>query len=72
MQNLKELRVGSVRILFAFESWRACILLVAGDKTNRWQAWYREAIPVAERRFPAYLADREVERAEERKEGEGR
>jgi hypothetical protein len=72
VQNLKELRVGSVRILFAFDPWRACILLVAGDKANRWQVWYREAIPVAERRFQAYLADREVERAEERKEGEGR
>ena len=72
MPNLKELRVGSVRILFAFDPWRACILLVAGNKTNRWQAWYREAIPVAEKRFQVYLAEREAERAEEGKEGEGR
>lgn len=31
--NLKELRVGTARILFVFDPWRASILLVAGDKS---------------------------------------
>ena len=36
--NLKELRPGTVRILFAFDPWRDSILLVAGDKAGRWNA----------------------------------
>ncbi|MGW2664333.1 hypothetical protein ACWCW7_25505 [Nocardia tengchongensis] len=28
--NLKELRSGTVRILFAFDTWRSSIMLVAG------------------------------------------
>src|SRR6266581_3459723 len=43
--NLKELRPGTVRVLFAFDPWRSSILLVAGDKAGRWNEWYREAIP---------------------------
>lgn len=35
---LKELRPGNVGILFAFDPWRSTILLVAGDKTGRWNA----------------------------------
>lgn len=57
--NLKELRVGTVRILFAFDPWRSSILLVAGDKAGRWDEWYREAIPLAERRYGVYLKERE-------------
>lgn len=48
--NLKELRPGNVGILFAFDPWRSTILLVAGDKTGRWNAWYAQAIPLAEQR----------------------
>ena len=36
--NLKELRPGTVRILFAFDPWRSSILLAAGDKSGRWNA----------------------------------
>lgn len=43
--NLKELRPGTVRILFAFDPWRSSILLVAGDKSGQWTEWYQEAIP---------------------------
>jgi hypothetical protein len=32
--NLKELRPGTVRVLFAFDPWRSSILLVAGDKSG--------------------------------------
>ena len=56
--NLKELRPGTVRILFAFDPWRSTVLLVAGDKAGRWNAWYREAIPLAEQRYETYLQER--------------
>lgn len=59
--NLKELRPGTVRILFAFDPWRSTILLVAGDKSDRWNAWYETAIPLAEQRYEAYLKRRAEE-----------
>ncbi|WP_342775881.1 type II toxin-antitoxin system RelE/ParE family toxin [Nonomuraea mesophila] len=37
-----------MRILFAFDPWRSSILLVAGDKAGQWNAWYRQAIPLAQ------------------------
>jgi len=66
MANLKELRPGTVRILFAFDPWRSSILLVAGDKAGRWNAWYREAIPLAEQRYEAYLKERTREEGSQR------
>jgi hypothetical protein len=62
--NLKELRPGTIRILFAFDPWRSTILLVAGDKAGQWNTWYKRAIPLAEQRYDAYLK----RRAEEGKE----
>jgi len=59
--NLKELRPGTVRILFVFDPWRSAILLVAGDKAGQWNAWYREAIPLAEERYGIYLKERAAE-----------
>ncbi|MEU8167769.1 type II toxin-antitoxin system RelE/ParE family toxin [Micromonospora sp. NPDC049004] len=56
--NLKELRPGTVRILFVFDPWRASILLVAGDKAGQWSSWYRQAIPLAEQRYEIYLKER--------------
>ncbi|GAA0416048.1 putative toxin HigB3 [Acrocarpospora corrugata] len=56
--NLKELRPGTVRILFVFDPWRSSILLVAGDKAGRWKSWYEEAIPLAEHRYEVYLKER--------------
>lgn len=61
--NMKELRPGTVRILFVFDPWRSSILLVAGDKAGQWNAWYREAIPLAEQRYEAYLKERAEEEA---------
>jgi hypothetical protein len=58
LANLKELRPGTVRILFVFDSWRSSILLVAGDKAGQWNAWYKEAIPLAEQRYEIYLKER--------------
>ncbi len=61
VHNLKELRPGSVggsevRILFAFDPQRQAVLLVAGDKAGAWKAWYQTNIPVAVRRYQAWLA----------------
>jgi hypothetical protein len=58
--NMKELRPGSagsteVRMLFAFDPVREAILLVAGDKSGRWQTWYTTAIPIADQRFEHHL-----------------
>ena len=63
LHNLKELRPGSsgateVRILFVFDPERQAVLLVAGDKSGQWSAWYREAIPLAEARYDLYLKER--------------
>lgn len=60
LTNLKELRPGSagrseLRILFCFDPRRRAILLVAGDKAGNWQRWYRDAIPLAERRYTDFL-----------------
>ena len=59
--NLKELRPGTVRILLAFDPWRSSILLVAGDKAGQWNAWYAQAIPLAEQRYETYLKERAQE-----------
>jgi hypothetical protein len=64
IQNLKELRPGTVRILFVFDPWRSSILLVAGDKAGQWSAWYRQAIPLAEQRYEIYLKQRRAEEGE--------
>jgi hypothetical protein len=61
ISNLKELRPGNIRILFAFDPWRSSILLVAGDKSRKWNAWYTNAIPLAEQRYERYLKERTQE-----------
>ena len=58
--NMKELRppstgMSEVRILFAFDPERRAILLVAGDKSDNWQQWYRTNIPVADDRYARHL-----------------
>lgn len=58
--NMKELRVskgGAIRVLFAFDPQRQAVLLLGGDKTGRWNAWYAEAIPLADDLFDEYLAE---------------
>lgn len=59
-RNMKELRVsegGALRILFMFDPRRMAILLLGGDKTGEWDAWYRTAIPEAERLYREYLEE---------------
>lgn len=66
VHNMKELRPAStgrseVRVLFAFDPWRSAILLIGGDKSGAWSAWYRAAIPRAEELYAVYLKEREKE-----------
>lgn len=56
-KNMKELRPRGthIRLLFAFDPLCQAVVLVAGDKTNRWKQWYQENIPVADERFDAHV-----------------
>jgi hypothetical protein len=65
LSNLKELRPGSagrseIRILYIFDPRRNAVLLVAGDKAGKWEAWYRRAIPLAEERYEDYLKQEDI------------
>ena len=65
LSNLKELRPGStgrseIRILYVFDPRRSAVLLVAGDKAGKWEAWYRQAIPLAEQRYEDYLKQEDI------------
>lgn len=57
MKELRPPNVGTsaLRALFAFTSERAAALLVAGDKAEgqRWNRWYDDAIPRADRLLDA-------------------
>jgi hypothetical protein len=57
--NMKELRppATNIRILFAFDPRRTAILLIGGDKTNRWQEWYKKYIPIADALYNDYLEE---------------
>lgn len=62
--NMKELRVsrgGALRVLFAFDSRRAAILLLGGNKAGQWDEWYRTAVPIADDLFDEHLAELERE-----------
>lgn len=56
--NMKELRVqfrgDPWRILFAFDSKRAAVLLVGGNKRGD-RRWYKTQIPIADERFRRHL-----------------
>jgi hypothetical protein len=68
--NMKELRFradgGVWRVAFAFDPERAAILLVGGDKSDDWNGWYTENIPIADQRLEEHQAKIEEERAVER------
>ncbi|MGD9892228.1 MAG: type II toxin-antitoxin system RelE/ParE family toxin [Dehalococcoidia bacterium] len=57
--NMKELRPrrGNIRILFAFNPLRTAILLIGGDKTNRWDEWYATVIPIADDLYDIHLRE---------------
>ncbi len=56
--NMKELRAatgGALRVLFMFDPRRQVILLLGGDKSGEWSAWYEWAVPVADDLYDEYL-----------------
>lgn len=57
--QMKELRVavtgGQVRILFVFDPRRVAVLLVGGNKTGQWNAWYHAAIREADALYDTLL-----------------
>jgi hypothetical protein len=55
--HLKELRIGTIRILFGFDPRPTAILLLAGDKRGEWSAWYPKAIAAADDLYDLYLAE---------------
>ena len=55
--NMKELRTGSIRILFIFDPTSTAVLLLGGDKRGNWTGWYETAIPHADDLYDAYLAE---------------
>lgn len=65
--EMRELRVQAagdpLRMLYAFDSRRTAILLVAGDKTGD-DRWYEANVPVADRLFDRHLKMIRKERAE--------
>ena len=56
--NMKELRASkgaALRVLFVLDPRRQIILLLGGDKTGQWSAWYVWAIPAADDLYDIYL-----------------
>ena len=53
--NMKELRAGTTRTLFAFDPRRTAILLLGGDKSGQWKSWYETAIPAADDLYDEHL-----------------
>jgi hypothetical protein len=59
-KNLKELIVsaaGALRVLFAFDPRRHTILLLGGDKSGNWDAWYATAVPHADALYDKHLQE---------------
>lgn len=61
--NLKELRPrgGHLRVLFVFDPRRVALLLLGGDKSGQWNAWYADAIPAAEQLYEEHLTQLQEE-----------
>ena len=64
-KNMKELipPASDIRVLFAFDARRAAILLIGGDKSGEWSAWYDRMVPVADDLFDEHLRELESEGA---------
>jgi hypothetical protein len=62
--QMKELRCssdGALRVLFAFNPLRTALLLLGGDKTDRWTEWYEENVPRADALFEEHLRELQEE-----------
>ena len=54
--NMKELRLGTTRVLFIFDQ-RDPLMLVGGDKRGAWNDWYPRYIRQADRLYDQYRRD---------------
>jgi hypothetical protein len=54
--NMKELRLGTVRVLFIFDR-RDPLMLTGGDKRGAWNEWYPPKIREADRLYDQYRRD---------------
>lgn len=59
VRELRELRPATaghteVKVLFAFVG-DCMVLFVAGENPGTWAKWYRDAVPMAEKRYQEYL-----------------
>jgi hypothetical protein len=52
--------------LFAFDPRRVAILLIGGDKDQRWNKWYDKNVPVADALLDEHLI--EIAKTNERRE----
>jgi hypothetical protein len=52
---------GALRVLFTFDPRRQVILLLGGDKSGAWEAWYLKAVPEADERYDTYLNELRTE-----------
>jgi hypothetical protein len=57
--NMKELipPASNIRVLFAFDPRRAAILLIRGDKSGKWNAWYDQMVPLADDLFDEHVQE---------------
>jgi hypothetical protein len=60
-RNMKELRSGSIRVLFIFDPHSTAILLLGGNKRGDWTGWYTVSIPLADDLYDVYLKERKEE-----------
>ena len=57
MKELRAAKGGALRVLFMFDPRRQVILLLGGDKTGEWDAWYEWAVPLADDLYDTYLTE---------------
>ena len=55
--NMKELRVGTIRVLFCFDPRRTAILLIGGDKRGRYKDFYDELVQIADALYDEHLEE---------------
>ena len=55
MKELRAAQGGALRVLFMFDPRRQVILLLGGDKSGQWAAWYEWAVPAADDLYDDYL-----------------
>jgi hypothetical protein len=66
--NMKELRIRHMRILFAFDPNQRALLLLGGNKEGKWDRWYDEHVPEADRLFDRHLASIQEEATKEERD----